>query len=504
MLDVGRRGPAPLHPSLDFTALKAALPDPAAYFLGPDYESLILPDFNAEYYGFPPGKAHVFEPDPSFRVRSRGMSPLVSFAAGGLAETWTGGCYPFNDADLAAFPFDYAGLAPHYSAVAARIGITGIEDDLTRFLPFHDGLLDPLELDPHSRTLTDSYQRHRATLNSAQRFFLGRARSAVLTTDRGSRKACDRLGRCLWGCPTASFYTPSITLDECLAHPNFRYLPGQYVTHFRFDSANRITAVVSRSAAGEQTLPVSRLVLGAGALSSSFIFLNSIYRDSGEVATLPGVMDNRQVMMPFVNLRMLGRRYEPASYQYHQLALGIPGESPHDYVHGLITTLKTALIHPLVQSLPFDLRTSLAVFRQIRAGLGLVNVNFSDTRRNDNRLSLDVSASASPRLVIEYTPSPGEPARIAAATRTIRSALLRLGCIAPPWMTRLRPMGASVHYAGTLPMSEHPSRFTCTPGGRSHDFENLYLIDGAAFPSLPSKNLTLTLMANATRIAQSI
>jgi hypothetical protein len=33
-----------------------------------------------------------------------------------------------------------------------------------------------------------------------------------------------------------------------------------------------------------------------------------------------------------------------------------------------------------------------------------------------------------------------------------RSFLWQLGCVAPPSMTRSRPMGASVHYAGTLPM----------------------------------------------------
>ena len=37
--------------------------------------------------------------------------------------------------------------------------------------------------------------------------------------------------------------------------------------------------------------------------------------------------------------------------------------------------------------------------------------------------------------------------------------------------------------------------------GQSHDFENLYLVDGVTFPFLPAKNLTFTLMANAARIA---
>jgi choline dehydrogenase-like flavoprotein len=62
-------------------------------------------------------------------------------------------------------------------------------------------------------------------------------------------------------------------------------------------------------------------------------------------------------------------------------------------------------------------------------------------------------------------------------------------------------MGASVHYAGTIPISATPTQFTASTNCRSHDFDNLYFVDGTTFPFLPAKNLTFTLMANATRVA---
>jgi len=45
---------------------------------------------------------------------------------------------------------------------------------------------------------------------------------------------------------------------------------------------------------------------------------------------------------------------------------------------------------------------------------------------------------------------------------------------------------------GPLTVDEH---------GHSRDIQGLYFVDGATFPFLPAKNLTFTLMANATRIA---
>lgn len=495
MLDVGRRRPEPVNPADSFVQLKTSLADPARYFLGPRYEALILPDFNSEYYGFPPGKEYVFAPAKEFSYRASGFAPLLSFAAGGLAEAWTGGSYPFRDDELAAFPFGWREIAPFYTEVARRVGISGVEDDMARFFPVHEELMPPLDLDEHSSMLLASYGKRREAMNSRLHAYLGRARLATLTRDRDGRKACSYSGRCLWGCPTGALYTPSLTLRECLEHPNFEYLPETYVSHFRFSSSGKVSKVV----AGDREIEVGTLALAAGALSSTKIFLESIYRDTGSAPVLRGLMDNRQIMMPFVNLRMLGKAFNPDTYQYHQLAIGVEGAGPAEYIHGLVTTLKTAMIHPIVQSIPFDLGTSLALFRNMHAALGLVNINFADYRREENCLALEDG-----RLVIHYAPASNEPQRLSAACKTFRKLLWKLDCIAPAPMTHVRPMGASVHYAGTLPMTREAAPFTCTEYGRSREFDNLYFADGTTFPFLPAKNLTFTLMANAVRIAESV
>jgi len=508
MLDVGHRAPDPVNPEDDFASLKSNLPDPVEYFLGADYRALILPGHDGEYYGFPPSKSHVFRPHADFRYTADGFSPLLSFAAGGLAEAWTGGCYPFHPREMGAFPFEFRELEPCYATVARRIGISGVADDLVPFFPHHDGLLEPLDLDEHSAMLLAAYGNARPHLNGRLRCYLGRSRVAVLSQALRDRKPCSYLGRCLWGCPSRSFYTPSLTLEECRRYPNFQYLDGVYAGHFRFSLGGRITSLVASPLPGGQTreFPVGTLVLAAGALSSSKILLESIYRDSGELVPLRGLMDNRQVLMPFLNWRMLGRPYHPKNYQYHQLAIAVDAADPMDYTHGLLTTLKTALVHPIIQSIPFDLGTGVSVFRNIHAALGLVNINLSDSPRDDNYVALEPAAGGAPgrsRLVIQYRPAPEEPARLRRAKKTFRKALAKLGCLAPSAMNHVRPMGASVHYAGTVPMSATPRRLSSSPECRSHDFENLYLVDGSTFPALPAKNLTFTLMANAVRVAQA-
>jgi choline dehydrogenase-like flavoprotein len=103
--------------------------------------------------------------------------------------------------------------------------------------------------------------------------------------------------------------------------------------------------------------------------------------------------------------------------------------------------------------------------------------------------------------VVQYAPSNDEPERMKAALATVKKALSKLGCVVPPGMAHVRPMGASVHYAGTLPMSATRAPLTTSPAGESHDIAGLFFADGTTFPFLPAKNLTFTLMANADRIA---
>lgn len=508
LVDVGN-APSPIAlKAADFMGLKSSLPDPVGYFLGDGYDGITLPSprpgDQQEYYGIPPSKDYVFQGDSRFRFRQDGISTLSSFAAGGLAECWTGGSYPFGDDDLAAFPFGFSDLAPYYNEVAQRIGVCGDDDDLA--FARHDNLSTPLALDSSAALLLDSYTRKREPLKSRQSVRFGRSRQAVLSKTRGEREACRACGRCLWGCPNGAFYTPSFTLRECLSHPNFDYTPGYFVSHFETCSEGGLAGVCAYPVGGGpiETFRADAYVLAAGAIGSSNLVLRTHYRATGEIAQLDGLMDNRQVLAPFFNLSMLGRPYSPASYQYHQLAFGLQQDAPKHYVHGQVTTLKTGAAHPVIQSLPLDLKTSSSVFRALRSGLGVANLNFADTRRAGNYLTLKEDGGEWPMLMARYRAAPDEAAEIKSVLRKVGRFFAGIGAPFVPGMTHVRPVGSGVHYGGTLPMSAEQRPWTVSERGQSHDYANLYVIDGATFPFMPAKNVTFTLMANAVRVADKL
>lgn len=505
LVDAGHTRPPPVAPDATFEELKETLADPVAYFLGPAFEGVALPSAES-FYAHPPSKAYVFARPRDVGARLEGMSPLFTLAQGGFAEAWTAGAYPFAPSDLAGFPFGHDALAPHYAEAARRIGISAEPDDLDRFFPFGEPYQPPLALDPHAALLLERYRARRSRLQRDLGFHLGRSRLATLTRDQGDRKACAHTGRCFWGCPIEALYRPSVTLDECRAFAGFEYVPGHLARAVEYDEggAVRRLLVTRIEDQSDQRVEGDVYVLAAGGLMSSKIVLESLYRRTGQVRRLTGLMDNRQVHLPFLTPGLVGREGVTAHYQFHQLAFGLTAPDPAEYVHGQITTLKAALVHPVLQSLPTDFRTALAIFRAVRAGLGLANLNLSDTPRSSCYVTLAPADGGASELVVHYEDDPAERPRIARAIRRSRRALRQLGAWVPPGMTRVLPKGFSVHYAGTLPMTAADRPLTTTREGRVRGFTNLYAVDGATFPALPAKNLTLTLMANAIRVAEAV
>ena len=501
LVDVGYERSPVVHPEADFSSLKDLDPT-GGYFLGSNGGAVVYPAPDAKPYGFPPSKGYVFRRPGEIQIEERAFAPLVSFARGGLAEAWTGGSYELRDEEFESFPFAPSDLRPHYATVARRIGISASDDDLRSLSPLTAPYQASLPADRHSALLLERYHRRRDRLQS-RGVVLGRSRVAVLSESLHDRHSCGELGRCLWGCPRESLYAPSQTLRQLLGMPRFTYRSGLVVRRVLVREDGRAIGIVAVPVAGgsEVEIRAERVVLAAGALATTQIYLQTLAASGRPGVELPGLMDNRQGIVPFLTPRLVGTPTALASYQFHMLALGLRGADWRSDVHGQISTLKAATVHPIVSGLPFDLRSSLAVFRRLRAGLGVANIWLPDTRRAGNVARLAPGPAGHSTLVLEYGDHGHDLEAGRAAMLRAQRALRELGCLVPRRMSKLLPRGSSVHYAGTLPMSLKDREHTTRADGSVRGIAGLHVVDGAGFPWLPAKNLTYTLMANATRIA---
>jgi choline dehydrogenase-like flavoprotein len=67
-----------------------------------------------------------------------------------------------------------------------------------------------------------------------------------------------------------------------------------------------------------------------------------------------------------------------------------------------------------------------------------------------------------------------------------------------------RITGNCSHQHGTARMGDDPDASVLDRECRAHEVENLYVIDGSPFPTSTGINPTMTIMANAWRVAEHV
>jgi choline dehydrogenase-like flavoprotein len=60
------------------------------------------------------------------------------------------------------------------------------------------------------------------------------------------------------------------------------------------------------------------------------------------------------------------------------------------------------------------------------------------------------------------------------------------------------------HQCGTCRFGEDPKTSVLDLNCRTHDVDNLYVVDGGFFPSSAAVNPTLTIIANALRVGEHL
>jgi choline dehydrogenase-like flavoprotein len=106
-----------------------------------------------------------------------------------------------------------------------------------------------------------------------------------------------------------------------------------------------------------------------------------------------------------------------------------------------------------------------------------------------------------PKLHVEPEPSKRAWwASIKAGLKLMANARSLGGAPVVPAMQFAEP-GRSYHSGGTFPMRAKPGKFETDTLGQPTGLERVHLLDASVFPSIPATTITLTVMANAHRIA---
>ena len=392
-----------------------------------------------------------------------------SLQRGGLSSIWGGMTPRFDAADLARFPFTLDDLLPSYRRVMDRIGMSGPGTEL-----------EGPPLTQAAKRLLDRFER-----KAPDQLLLERATNAVLMQDRGERQGCASCGLCLWGCAHKSIYSSAYELPELRNAPNFTYRSHARVRAVVQDGAGHRIVLES----GE-TIDARRVVMAAGTVATTSLVVRRLGLWDREVKLLT----NPVAAAAFLQPSLIGSALPERSFSLAQLRWEMPVEASEP-VGGAIYGGDTLPITEVASRIPLSRPTALRVSRALAPALLLSTIylpgSASDNTMRVGRDRVEISGRISDQAQHIFRQAYGKLAR----------SMRGLGAWPVPGSFTVSEAGADAHYAGTIPMGA-AGPLSCSPFGEVTGCDGLYVVDGSALSSLPSKHCTLTIMANADRIGR--
>jgi len=422
-------------------------------------------------------------------VAGKGFEGAIGLAKGGLANAWGAGVYRFTQHDLTGFPISAAELHPFYDELTAHIGISGENDDLAEYFEREHALQPPLRLSAFFDGMLRRYRSHHA-LFQRERVTIGRSRLAVLTQPHRGRGAYEYGNLEFFRPHDPAIYTPAYTVDEMIRAEEVDYRSGKFVTHYR--ETEDAVEVYSRdlSTGAEEVHRARILLLGAGALNTARIVLES----NRDYETRLPALDNAMACIPFFQVSRIGAAFATQDTSLAQLNLVAADDEFGEPLQGSLYGTTGPLRSDVLFSLPLSFRANLTWTKYLAPAMGLLMLFYPGHAGASSYVRLRSSGE----LEAEFASEPPH----AVEGRLIR-LLRKMGYVTHAALIQRPGGGAGLHYAGTLPMREKPARYETDSSGLLAGTRRVYIVDGACFTRLPAKNLTFTIMANALRIGRA-
>lgn len=306
-------------------------------------------------------------------------------------------------------------------------------------------------------------------------------------------------------------------IPDALATGRFDLRPDSYVRELTIGPDGRVRSAVYQDAAGGiHELEADVFILACGAVESARLLLLS------RSARFPNGLANSNDLVG---------RY--ATFHEYSAAIGAFEEPVYGWAGGGYASASTFEFlehaedrgfvggsHVAAAGVGIPLPISFAVPGEPRWGQAAkdsdrelfnhsmaVGVMLHDLPSHDNRVDLDpdvTDAWGLPVARITHTPHPND---LAQGNWIIdrNAEILEAAGARRVWKVYIkRVTGNCSHQHGTLRMGRDPERSVLNADCRAHEVDNLYGVDAGPFPTSTGVNPTLTIMANAWRVAEGL
>ena len=484
----------------------------------------------------------VFSPDQLETYRPAAGQPTetgrfshIAFCLGGTMTHWSGWSWRFRPdefkvlstegpvagASLADWPVDYAEMAPFYERAEWDFGIAG------------DGGANPFAAPRQKGFPLPVHPARRASLRFADGAKKAGYRPfpvpmAINSAPYGGRPTCMHGGACRsYGCPiNAKATTFSVSIPRARATGRLDVRTQARVFELPVKNG-RVTGARYFDANGAvHEVRARQVVVSAGTFGTPQLLLNST---SG---SFPHGLANGSGLVG-ANLQ----------FHHHPAAMGIfdedlrgytgfethtaiddlhPSDAKRGFIRGgVVAELNTFTHQPIAYSLVLaegmtkpggrrwgrDLKDRMRAFPRTMTVAAICE----ELPMESNRVDLDPQVKdrfGIPVVRITKTQHPNDLAmfrwyekKIAEIVEAAGAKEVYVGGIPGISLAEGRPQKGNDHNHGTCRMGDDPSKSVVDRWCRSHEVPNLWVVDSSVMPTNGGYNPTLTIMANAYRVA---
>lgn len=446
------------------------------------------------------GSRRLHWPDPRTYAGDNPVQPKTATGLGGTSLIWQAVCLRFKPSDFLVrqtngvaddWPLTYEQLAPYYSRVEDHIGVAGSPNST---MPPHPLSWAAQLLAKGCDDLGVPYRVSPVAINSVA---------------QQGRPGCVHCGYCTAGCMVDAKATAANTYLPWAEKAGARVLPRSFVTRVNLDlSQERVRSVSYVDGEGqEHEQPCRALVLAAGVIETSRLLLNSTSgRFPHGLANTSGLVGCYFTVHP---TRPVYGRFRDRVDGYRGFDLGAvvvdtfqEGSPKNDFARGYVFEslqfgpVHFALTHGSAWGSSFKTR-----FHEYNHHVGWWIIG-EGMPLLENRVEVDPDVRdrrGLPVAKITHRWDANDLKIMEAATKQGVAMLEAAGVedvLAGPI--------SGAHLSGTCRMGDDPKRSVVNARGQSHDVPNLFVADGSVFVTDSSANVTLTSMAVANHVADSL
>jgi len=299
-----------------------------------------------------------------------------------------------------------------------------------------------------------------------------------------------------------------ICIDPMLAqHPNVTLLTGAYVSRLETDPTGEVVERVLVTRAGqEEVFSADIVVVACGALSSALLLLRSA-NDSHPRGLANGSDQVGRNYMRHNMSVLMAIMHEPNDIVFQKtLAFSDFYFRSDDWDYPLGLVQMCAKSHPeqirgealpqwleWLPHMPFDVMARHSMDFWLQAE----DLPHPGNRiyYRDQKVHLDL-VETNPQALAHLKRKLEESLNRAGRKPVLLERSLYLG--------KNIPLGGTAHQAGTARFGRDPASSVLDLDCKAHELDNLYLADASFFPAIGAVNPTLTIIANALRVADRI